>query len=98
MKENNYNPNLQNNNLLILPIEIQDIIECLAVKVHDQWAAKRIQEGWKYGFKRNDETKEHPSLIPFTQLSEEEKDYDRQTVIRTLIGLKENGFEIKKIE
>lgn len=40
----------------------------------------RLTEGWKFGQQRKDEKKEHPSLIPDEELSEEEKLYDRQFV------------------
>lgn len=76
--------------------EFVDIIEILARNVHNQWMLSRINAGWKYGLKRDDDKKEHPSLIPYQELSEEEKEYDRQTVIATMRGLLKMGFEILK--
>jgi len=81
-----------------LPGEISELMEILAQNVHDQWAEGRIRDGWKYGKERNDQVKEHPSLIPYGSLSEEEKEYDRRTVIATLSCLIENGYEIIKKE
>lgn len=71
-------------------------IEILAKNVHNQWMNERINDGWKYGTERNDDKKEHPSLIPYENLSEEEKEYDRQTVLATIKGLIENGYKLVK--
>lgn len=71
-------------------------LEFLSENVHNQWMAGRIAEGWKYGKQRNDILKEHPGLVPYQDLSEEEKEYDRQTVVTTIKCLIDCGFEIKK--
>ncbi len=73
------------------------IIENLAKNVHNQWMFGRLSENWTYGKERNDKKREHPSLIPYEMLSEEEKDYDRKTVKATLLYLLENGFEIRRL-
>ena len=80
-----------------LPTEILSFLESMAQNVHEQWAAGRIAAGWKYGAERNDSTKTHPSLIPYDELPETEKEYDRQTVIATLHYLLDKGFEITKL-
>jgi hypothetical protein len=67
-----------------LPESIFSILGELAQNVHDTWAYGRKQEGWTYGALRNDEKKEHPSLVPFDELSESEKEYDKRTVLATL--------------
>lgn len=76
--------------------ELVALIDIIAINVHEIWAAGRISDGWKYGEKRNDALKEHPGLIPYDQLSETEKEYDRKTVMVTLSFLISNGYEIKK--
>ena len=55
----------------------------------------RTQEGWQFGAKRDDGRREHPSLVPFEELSEAEKNYDRQMVLGTLEELQSLGYEIK---
>lgn len=72
-----------------------EILESLAQNVHNQWMTGRLSDGWKYGSQRNDEKKEHPSLIPYEKLSEEEKEYDRQTVLTTIKGLLAMGYKIE---
>ena len=74
------------------------ILEESAKKVHESWFSGKIADGWKYGPERNDRIKEHPSLVPYEELSEQEKEYDRRTVITTLSFLIDNGFEIKRKE
>jgi len=71
-------------------------LEKISENVHIQWMTGRLAAGWKFGTKRDDEKKEHPSLIPYENLSEEEKEYDRQTALATIKGLMESGYEIVK--
>lgn len=73
-----------------------ETLEILAKNVHNQWMTGRLADGWKYGSQRNDEKKEHPSLIPYEDLSEAEKEYDRQTALATIKGLIESGYEMAK--
>ena len=40
--------------------------------------------------------KEHPCLIPYEELPEEERTYDRQTALETLKLIEHLGFEIRK--
>lgn len=76
--------------------EIKKMIEPMAKNVHDRWMAGRIAEGWQYGPNRDDEKKEHPGIVSYEKLPNEEKKYDRQTVKATLTYLLENGYEITK--
>ena len=82
----------------LLPEEVVGHIELMAKNVHEVWAFGRMQASWKHGYERNDERKEHPSIIDYESLTEEEKEYDRRTVIATISYLIEYGFEIKKVE
>ena len=41
--------------------------------------------------------KEHPCLIPYEDLSEEEKDYDRATAISTIRYILSKGYTISKV-
>jgi len=75
-----------------------EVIENLAICVHNRWMTGRLTDGWKYGHERNDEKKEHPSLIPYEELSEEEKEYDRQTAKTVINYLLNNGYDIIKRE
>jgi ryanodine receptor 2 len=64
--------------------------------VHEVWAQTRISQGWTYGVERNDTLKQHPCLVPYEDLPEEERVYDRNTAISTLKLITKLGFKIKK--
>jgi len=72
------------------------LAEMLAKNAHEVWAAERISQGWKYGPARRDDTKEHPCLIPYEELPESEKVYDRNTAMETLKAVCALGYQIIK--
>ena len=76
--------------------ELNDLVEHLAENNHDHWAQQRIVEGWSHGPNRDDDQKAHPDLVPYDELSEAEKQYDRTSVIETLKAIKALGYEIKR--
>jgi hypothetical protein len=55
-------------------------VETLAEMEHERWMHEKITNGWSYGSERNDEKRIHPSIVPYEQLSESEKEKDRDTV------------------
>ncbi len=74
--------------------EILELAERLAENAHDVWAVGRLRDGWRYGPTRNDERKEHPDLVPYSELTESEKEYDRRTALETLKAIVALGFVI----
>lgn len=80
----------------LLPEDLNVLIERLAKNVHEVWARSRIEQGWTYGKERSDSLKQHPCLIPYEELPEVEKDYDRDTAIETLKLISKLGFKISK--
>jgi len=94
MKE--YIPNPIDTQNVELPKELLPLIEQMAKNVHEVWAQNRIKDGWTYGPVRNDATKKHPCLVPYEELSESEKEYDRATSQETLKLILKHGFEISK--
>ncbi len=79
-------------------IELRPLIEQMAKNVHEVWAETRISQGWTYGEQRDDEKKTHPCLVPYEELPEEEKEYDRNTAISTLKFIMKLGYKITKEE
>lgn len=56
-----------------------------------------MHEGWTYGPERDDANKKHPCLIPYEELPESEKEYDRATSQETLKLILSSGFAITKV-
>ena len=74
---------------------VLELAEQMAQNTHEIWAAGRIADGWHWGPVRDDKKKEHPCLVPYEELSEEEKDYDRRTSLETLKFLVKLGCRIE---
>ena len=96
MKTNKYIPQPVDTSDVKLPEELNTLLEAMAKNVHEIWAQERINQGWKYGEKRDDNQKHHPCLVPFEELLDSEKVYDRNTSVETLKLILKLGFEIKK--
>lgn len=96
MKKQGYQPKPIDLSGIKLPEELEALTEHLAKNIHEVWAQSRVSQGWKYGKKRNDDLKTHPSLIPYEELSEQEKQYDRDTALSALKFIINEGFIISK--
>lgn len=90
----NYSPCPIDASDVILSESLTPYLEALAENVHETWAKGRIDAGWQYGKVRDEKNKLHPCLVPYSDLSEAEKDYDRQTAISTLKFVCKMGFKI----
>jgi hypothetical protein len=77
-----------------LPDSLNDLVEMLSLNNHDVWAQQRIMEGWQFGDVRDDQRKTHPDLVPYEQLIESEKEYDRRTVVMTIKAILASGYTI----
>jgi ryanodine receptor 2 len=75
--------------------DLEKLAERLAEHVHDVWAQARMAEGWTYGPRRDDEAKTHPGLIPYADLSEGEKAYDRRSALGTLRAIVALGYRLE---
>lgn len=91
-----YNPNPIDTKSVLIPNQLSELVELLAENTHENWALNRKKQGWKYGKNRNDEKKETPCLVPYNQLSEEEKEYDRITSLETIKTIIKMGYTISK--
>ena len=80
----------------MLPEELTELAEQIAKNVHEVWSAGRMKNGWTYGEERNDAEREHPCLVPYEELSDSEKEYDRNTSQETLRLIMKLGFKIVK--
>ncbi len=93
-----YIPNPVNTEQIQLPKELEYLVEEMAKNVHEVWSKTRIEQGWTYGEKRDDVLKQHPCLVPYEELPEEEKVYDRNSSVETLKLIMKLGFKISKDE
>lgn len=94
MNNNDYTPSPVDISDVVLPKELDALVESIAKNVHDVWAQGRISDGWKYGKQRDDKNKLHPCLVPYEELPEGEKEYDRKTAVGTLKLIIKLGFKI----
>lgn len=76
--------------------DIIELSEKIAKNTHEVWSAGRVRDGWTYGPVRDDAKREHPCLIPYEELSESEKEYDRNTSLETLRLIISLGYKILK--
>ena len=96
MNKNNYTPHPIDTKDMALPKELNALAEDIAKNVHEVWSAGRMKDGWTYGEERNDAEKKHPCLVPYEELSEEEKEYDSNTSIETIKLILKLGFKITR--
>ncbi len=83
---------------VILTEDLTELREAIAENAHEIWAESRQSEGWTYGSQRNDQLKQTPDMVPYSQLSESEKEYDRKTAMRTIKLLYKLGYDLIKRE
>lgn len=93
-----YEPRPVDTSAVELPAQLLELMEQIAENVHENWSAGRIAAGWTYGEVRDDLSKTTPCLVPYAQLSEEEKDFDRNTALQTLKLIMALGYTIEKRE
>lgn len=94
MKE--YKPSPVNTDDIKLSEDLLELTELIAANVHDVWAVGRIKEGWRYGTEKDVEKKLHPDLVPYDELPESEKEYDRNSSLETLKLIIKLGYTIEK--
>ena len=91
-----YRPNPINTAGVVLSPDLVKLTERLAENAHDLWARQRLADGWTYGPQRNDQAKTHPCLVPYRDLPESEKTYDRDAALGTLKAILALGYTISK--
>jgi len=71
------------------------LVEALAEACHEAWRQQRESKGWRYGSPRDDERLIHPLLVPYVQLSENDKEANRLSARVVEAKLLEVGFAIE---
>lgn len=61
--------------------------EALPSATHENWMAEKVRDGWKYGPVKDPEKKEHPCIVPFTELPEfqQRKDVLFRNVVHSFV-------------
>ena len=91
-----YTPRPVDTTNVTLPPDLDALLEYLSRNVHEVWSQLRLEQGWVYGPTRDDERKEHPCLVPYEDLPESEKEFDRRTTAETLKAILALGFRISR--
>jgi len=91
-----YVPNPINVDDVVLPKEVEELTEYIAENTHEEWAKQRLKEGWVFAPKTNKKLKQSFDLIPYCELLDSEKEYDRRMAMNTLKVLYKMGYTIEK--
>jgi len=91
-----YEPQPIDTSDVVMSRDLAELTEMLAKNAHDIWAKQRISDGWQYGPQRGDAKKQHPCLVPYNELTESEKEYDRKMAVETLKLIQSLGYRITK--
>lgn len=79
-----------------LDAELLGVTELVARHVHAAWMRGRLAAGWTLGPSRDDVRREHPCLVEYDVLPDDERESDRQTALAAFRALVALGFEIKR--
>lgn len=91
-----YTPRPIDTSNVSLPADLDALLEYLSRNTHEVWAQLRLEQGWVHGPTRDDERKEHPCLVPYEELPESEKEFDRATTEETLRAILALGYRISR--
>ncbi len=91
-----YEPKPLDTTAVVLPPDVVALTEQLAENAHEVWAVTRIKQGWTFGPVRDDANKKHPCLVPYADLPDSEKVYDRGTAMETLKAVLALGYVVSK--
>uniref|UniRef100_A0A8D0DC73 Ryanodine receptor 2 n=1 Tax=Sander lucioperca TaxID=283035 RepID=A0A8D0DC73_SANLU len=79
---------------IVLPPHLERIREKLAENIHELWVMNKIELGWTYGAVRDDNKRQHPCLVEFSKLPEQERSYNLQMSLETLKTLLALGCHV----
>lgn len=83
---------------VVLTEDLNELREAIAENAHDVWAVERQAQGWTYGEQRDDNKKETPCMVPYSQLPDSEKKFDRDMAMNTLKLVRKLGYDLIKRE
>lgn len=71
-------------------------IEMLARREHERWVEERLAAGWRWGAKKDIDAKTNPNLLPWDDVPEETKGYNREAIRRIPRVLAKADLEIRR--
>lgn len=89
-----YRPKPMDTSSVELSPEILELTELLARNTHEVWSAGRMRDGWRWGPVRDDGKRHHPCLVPYEDLPDSEKEYDRATALETVRVILALGYRV----
>jgi class 3 adenylate cyclase len=92
MSDTPYKPRPLDTSRIQLSEDVLGLAEVFAENNHEVWARERVKQGWTYGTHRDDGTKQHPCLIPYKDLSDDERAMDQIAAIETIKTLISLGY------
>tara|TARA_R110002072_G_scaffold155657_2_gene306099 strand:+ start:159157 stop:161577 length:2421 start_codon:yes stop_codon:yes gene_type:complete len=92
--EMTYEPQPRDTSDIQISPALLELTEELARNTHEVWAEQRIKDGWTWGKTRDDDARHHPDLVPYDELDESAKQYDRNTALETLKLIQAFGYVI----
>jgi hypothetical protein len=75
-----------------------DKIEQMAEMEHGRWNAERLKDGWRFGKPKDENKKIHPCIVPWTELPDDIKPFDRNAVKLFPAILAKAGLEIYRLD
>jgi ppGpp synthetase/RelA/SpoT-type nucleotidyltranferase len=73
-----------------------DEVELMAEMEHGRWNAERLTAGWSWGERKDIQAKTSPYLVPWSELPENVKNWDRKTVREIPRYLAAVGLEVQR--
>jgi len=95
MPKPSYVPKPIDTSHVVLSPDLRALTERLAENSHEIWAVGRLAQGWRHGPSRDDAQKLHPDLVPYAELSDSEKDFDRRTAMGSIQAILALGYRIE---
>ena len=74
-----------------------DKIEQMAEMEHGRWNVERLRDGWRCGKPKDENLKRHPCIVPWSELPEDIKPFDRNAVKLFPAILVKAGYEIRRL-
>ena len=74
----------------------EDDVTVMARLEHEHWCREKTAAGWKYGPEKDSKGKTNPSILPWDELPENDKEKNKEFVRGLPRLLARAGFQIEK--